>query len=235
MKTNPTKIIAHRGFSACHLDNTWGSIRAAQTAGAECCEIDLMISADNEVIISHDYFSGKRIIAKMQSREVYQQLADSPRFEELLNWCEIHQMGLLLEVKDAQIIDRLSKILKNRDPELYTIGSFNAPFLKAFKAVRPEFATSLMLGTVFDPNEMVFLAKRYHCEVVHPCWESRAPYPHSLLSRETIIRIYEAGLKVILWHEEREDELEHLLNLGVDGICTNEPKRLKRMRDENRL
>ena len=187
MKTNGTKIIAHRGYSACHPDNTWESIRAAQTAGAECCEIDLMLSADNEVIISHDYFIGKRIIAEMQSSEVRQQLADSPRFEELLNWCETQRMELLLEVKDAQIIDRLAKNLKNRDPELFTIGSFNAPFLKAFKAVRPEFATSLMLGTVFDPNEMVLLAKRYHCEVVHPCWESRAPYPHSLLSRETII------------------------------------------------
>lgn len=77
MKTLLPKIIAHRGYSACHPDNAWSGIRAAQAAGAECCEIDLMLSADGEVIINHDYFIGERHIAEMQSSEVRQQLADS--------------------------------------------------------------------------------------------------------------------------------------------------------------
>jgi len=231
MKISSPKIIAHRGYSACYPDNTWAAIRAAKTAGAECCEMDLMLSADDEVVICHDYYIGEHRIAEMTGGEAQKQLVDSPRFEELLDWAETQQMELLLEVKDAQLLDRLANSLKNRDPDLITIGSFHAPFLKAFKAVRPELVMSLMLGTVFSLEEMVLLSRRYQCDVVHPCWESRAPYPHSLLSREAITRIHEAGLKVILWHEEREDELEHLLNLGVDGICTNEPERLKRMRD----
>ncbi|MCH7505823.1 MAG: glycerophosphodiester phosphodiesterase [Proteobacteria bacterium] len=231
MKMSLPRIIAHRGFSACYPDNTWTAIRAAQAAGVECCEIDLMLSADGEVIISHDYFISERHIAEMQSSEVRQQLVDSPRFEELLDWCDTQRMELLLEVKDDQIIDRLSKSLNDRDPELITIGSFHAPFLKAFKAVRPEFVTSLMLGTVFDLDEMVLLSRRYQCDAVHPCWESRAPYPHRLLSVEAITRLHEAGLKVIVWHEESEDELRCLLDLGVDGICTNDPERLKNLRD----
>jgi len=218
------KIIVHR-------TNTWAEIRAAHAAGAECCEIDLLLSADGEVIISHDQVIGERRITEMRSSEVRQHLADSPRFEELLDWCETQRMELLLEVKDAQIIDKLTDSLENCDPELITIGSFHAPFLKAFKAVSPEFVTSLMLGTVFNINEMILLSHRYQCDVVHPCWESRAPYPHSLLSREGISRLQEAGLKVIVWHEEREDELRRLLDLGVDGICTNDPERLKNLRD----
>lgn len=121
------RIIARRGYSACYPDDTWSAIRAAQTAGAECCEIDLMLSADGEVIINHDYFIGERRIAEMQSSEARQQLADSPRFEELLD-------------------------------------SFHAPFLKEFKDVGPELVTSL-------------------------------------------------------------------LDLGVDGICTSNPERLKNLRD----
>ncbi len=145
--------------------------------------------------------------------------------------CGTLRMELLLEVKDAQIIGTLSKSLKNRDPELITISSFHAPFLKAFKAVRPEFVTSLLLGTVFDLDEMILVSHRYQCDAVHPCWESRAPFPHRLLSREVITRLHEAGLKVFVWHEEREDELRCLLDLGVEGICTNDPKRLKNLRD----
>ena len=51
-----------------------------------------------------------------------------------------------------------------------------------------------------------------------------------LLSREAITRLHEVGLKVILWHEEREEELRCLLDLGVDGICTTDPERLKNLR-----
>ena len=53
--------------------------------------------------------------------------------------------------------------------------------------------------------------------------------PH-LLSGEAITRFHEAGLNVILWHEEREEELRCLLDLGVDGICTTDPERLKNLR-----
>lgn len=231
MKTSLPIIIAHRGCSAHYQDNTWAAILAAQTAGAECCEIDLMLSADGEVVISHDYFIGEHRIADLGGSEARKRLADSPRFEELLDWCETQRMELLLEVKDARFPDWLAKTLKNRDPELITIGSFHAPFLKSFKAVRPEFVTSLMLGTVFDLDEMVLLSHRYKCDGVHPSWESRAPYPHRLLSREAVIRLHEAGLKVIAWHEEREDELRCLLDLGLEGICTNNPERLKQLRD----
>lgn len=231
MKISLPKIIAHRGYSACYPDNTWAAIRAALTAGAECCEIDLVLSADGELIVCHDYAIGEHRIAELAGAEARRQLTDSPRFEELLDWCETQRMELLLEVRDAQLLDKLANSLKNRDPALITIGSFHAPFLKAFKAVRPEFVTSLMLGTVFDLDEMVLLSHRYQCDAVHPCWESRAPYPHRLLSRKTITRLHEAGLKVILWHEEREGELRCLLDLGVDGICTNDPERLKSLRD----
>lgn len=231
MKTSLPIIIAHRGCSAHYQDNTWAAILAAQTAGAECCEIDLMLSADGEVVISHDYFIGEHRIADLGGSEARKRLADSPRFEELLDWCETQRMELLLEVKDARFPDWLAKTLKNRDPELITIGSFHAPFLKSFKAVRPEFVTSLMLGTVFDLDEMVLLSHRYKCDAVHPSWESRAPYPHRRLSREAVIRLHEAGLKVIAWHEEREDELRCLLDLGLEGICTNNPERLKQLRD----
>lgn len=231
MKTSLPIIIAHRGCSAHYQDNTWAAILAAQTAGAECCEIDLMLSADGEVVISHDYFIGEHRIADLGGSEARKRLADSPRFEELLDWCETQRMELLLEVKDARFPDWLAKTLKNRDPELITIGSFHAPFLKSFKAVRPEFVTSLMLGTVFDLDEMVLLSHRYKCDGVHPSWESRAPYPHRRLSREAVIRLHEAGLKVIAWHEEREDELRCLLDLGLEGICTNNPERLKQLRD----
>ena len=150
-----TKIITHRVYSASYPDNTWVAIRATQTAGAEYCEIDIVLSADGEVIVCHDYYIGEHRIDGLAGGEAQRQLMDLPRFE----------------------------------------------------AIRLGFVTSLMLGTVFDFDEMVLLSHCYQCDTVHLCWKSRAPYPNRLLSREAITRLHEAGLKVILWHEEREEEL----------------------------
>ncbi len=55
--------------------------------------------------------------------------------------------------------------------------------------------------------------------------------PPHLLSRGAITHLHEAGLEVILWHEERQEELRCLLDGGVDGICTTDPERLKNLRD----
>ena len=52
-----------------------------------------------------------------------------------------------------------------------------------------------------------------------------------VLLREAITRVHEASLKVIVWHEERDDELRCLLDLDVDGICTHDPERLKNLWD----
>jgi len=162
MINSSPRIIAHRGYSARCPDNTWEAIRAAHAAGAECCEVDLMLSADGEVIIYHDYYIGEHRIAEMAGDQARKRLMDSPRFNELLDWCETQRMELLLDIKDTQLLDKLVNSLKHRDLELIMIGSFHAPFLKALKAARPEFETSLMLGTVFDLDEMVSLSHRYH-------------------------------------------------------------------------
>jgi len=39
-------------------------------------------------------------------------------------------------------------------------------------------------------------------------------------------RVRQAGLGVILWHEERPEEIAALRRVGVDGICSNAPELL---------
>ena len=50
-----TFACAHRGDSSKFRENTIAGIQSAITAGAEIVEIDLRISRDGEVIVSHDY------------------------------------------------------------------------------------------------------------------------------------------------------------------------------------
>jgi glycerophosphoryl diester phosphodiesterase len=50
-------VVAHRGFSAKHPENTLNSIHAAVAAGCNGLEFDLHRTADGVLILQHDEIS----------------------------------------------------------------------------------------------------------------------------------------------------------------------------------
>ena len=54
---------------------------------------------------------------------------------------------------------------------------------------------------------------------------------HRQPAAAAVARVREAGLTLTLWHEERESELQALVALGPDAICTDEPALLRRIVD----
>ena len=61
----------------------------------------------------------------------------------------------------------------------------------------------------------------------HLCWERRGPNPAELLTVGLLGRLRQAGLGIILWHEERPDVIASLRGLPVDGVCGNRPELLR--------
>ena len=47
------QTIAHRGYKAEHPENTMGAFRGAVEVGANAIEMDIHLSKDGEVVISH--------------------------------------------------------------------------------------------------------------------------------------------------------------------------------------
>jgi glycerophosphoryl diester phosphodiesterase len=84
--------------------------------------------------------------------------------------------------------------------------------------------TSILFGSVaLDP---VGLAQAIHVDYVHPCWEGRAPQPHTLLTPEWVERVHGAGLGIVCWHTEDPAEIAALREAGVEAICSDTPDRL---------
>jgi len=69
----------------------------------------------------------------------------------------------------------------------------------------------------------VTLAQAVGAAYVHPAWEDMAPQPHRLLTPDWLARVRAAGLGLVIWHEERPDEIAALRQLGVDAICSDAP------------
>jgi hypothetical protein len=77
----------------------------------------------------------------------------------------------------------------------------------------------LFASTLEEPVQLAYAVNAHY---VHPCWE-RLLRPDEYLSGPWLNRVRSYGFGVICWHEERSVVVQNLYQLGVDGICTDEP------------
>lgn len=219
-------VVAHRGARHAHADNSWAAFDAAVEEGADAIECDVQLSADGVLVVRHDLVLGDALVAELPFAEIVHREPETVAFVDLVAWQAQRTVGLLVEIKDRAAEAALAGAVP-ADADDYVVAGFDALAVAAFKARRPDVSTSVMIGSVVTPEEMVGLARRHGADGVHPCWEARAPRASALLSRADVAALHAAGLRVTLWHEERPDELARLIALGVDAICTDTPAVLR--------
>ena len=229
------RVVAHRGSSASHSDNSWAAFEAAVTDGADAIECDVVATRDGVLAIRHDFSIGDRFVREITFAELETAQPRVMRLNDLLSWAQTARIDLLVEIKEPDIaVATATMIAKSVWRERITVGAFHAPALAAIKRVEPALRTSFMLGSVVGVEEILHIANTYRVDGVHLCWEARATHPHRLLDAILIERLQRARLAVTLWHEEREDELRALVALEPDAICTNTPALLRRIVDAHR-
>ena len=226
------QVVAHRGSSELHAENTWAAFEAAAAEGADAIECDVQGTEDGELVIRHDLEIAGRLVAECSAAEMDRLEPGLVRLAGLLAWARRTNIDLLVEIKDPAIaVPVCAMVAASKWRERIVVGSFHGPALASCKAHAPGIMTSLMIGSVLAPDDLIRLARAYRVDGVHPCWEHRSPYPHRLLDAGAIARLRDAHLAVTLWHEERENELRALVALGPDAICTNVPALLRRIVD----
>ncbi len=225
------KIIAHRGYSLLYRENTLPAFEAAFRAGADFVELDLVLTADGRVFVNHDLTVGRYLIRTVKLKEIKNLIPGSVSLEEVLLWAERRRIGLYLDVKDRDMINPLTEILKDfvKGKIDVIVSSDDFTFLKKFKEKNEHILTALLFRNILPSEEMIRLANKYKADIIHPCWERKHPYPHVLIDRENITTMNSAGYKVVCWHEERREELVRLLKIGFWGITTDDPFLLRNL------
>jgi len=226
-------VIAHRGSSAAHPDNTWAAFEAALTEGADAIECDVQLTRDDMLIVRHDLMLGGELVRDMTAVAVAAAHPGTVELAALLRWAAIKGLGVLVEIKDPDAAPLVIRTIRRcTSLDRVVVAGFHGPMLASIKAALPEVKTSFMIGSVVAADELVHLARAYRADGVHLCWEHRAARPHRLIDPILFDRLRHADLVVTLWHEERERELHALVALEPDAICTNTPAVLRRMVDE---
>lgn len=139
------KIIGHRGAAGLELENTLASIRRAIELGVDGVEIDVRMTADNQLVLCHDpdlsRVSQSRLkvagatLNELRSIKLHNG-AVIPTLSEALE-C-LNDTWTIIEVKDSRCLDALLRIIADYPQACLTIASFDHNFARDLEKNRPD-------------------------------------------------------------------------------------------------
>lgn len=222
--------IAHRGASGHVTENTLAAFQLASQQGAQVWELDTQLSRDGVVFVSHDdhlqrVFGADLRISEMTAAELAESGLGIPRFEAVAREAQVLGAGLYVELKAPGSGPKVWEYLKSRNQWFACLGSFDVDQVRQLRRASCDYPLAVLVGVADDPFD---LSGRTGADVVHLCWERAGDRPQDLVSDELLVRAFDAGLEVVLWHEERESILADLMARPVLGICTDLPDMMQR-------
>lgn len=231
--------IAHRGAGAMERYGPDDLLQVA-AQGAHLIEFDLHVTGDDHLVARHDP------VVEVRGMPVW--LADSrladvlpslqrdgvPTVGDVVLAARQAGLGLYADIKSLTVdaAERLVSLLESEGMEDRTIlASGRSDIVERCAEVMPDIPRAILFASTLE--EPLQLAHAVHAQYVHPCWE-RLPRPDGFLAGPWLERVRAHGLGVICWHEERPAVVRGLYELGVDGICTDEPELLARIATSER-
>lgn len=257
----------HRGSRGLMPENTIPAMIKALDLGVTTLELDLAVTKDGEIIVSHEPYMnpvicltpmGNEIAAGDKSFNIYQMNFSEviqfdcgtkfhpgfpqqvkfhitkPRLSDLIDVVEkyVSDMGLPkpnynIEIKSSpdgdgiyhpapnEFSDLVYKLIDQKlDWSRVNIQSFDFRVLQYMHQAYPQVTLAMLVETAAKPDEQIselgFMPQIY------------SPY-FVALTKETVVRLQEKGMKIIPWTVNSAAQMEKLLEMGVDGIITDYP------------
>lgn len=234
-------VVAHRGASSTHPENTPASFEAAVALGAPVVEMDVRLSADGVPVVVHDpdvsrTTDGAGGVHELTLGEIRRLNAGTaadpqrvPTLAEVLAMVS-GRAGVALEIKNipgepAYEEERESIVeaaLREVDGTAFEgevlVLSFNPRSIAAARRLAPEVATGLLITDAMPPDA----ALAHAVEIGH---DFVLPGSRGLIAtgREFVDRAHEAGVRVGTWTVDEREELRTLFGWGVDAVASNDP------------
>ncbi|MFF5667011.1 glycerophosphodiester phosphodiesterase [Streptomyces griseofuscus] len=213
--------IGHRGVMGVEPENTLRSFVAAQRAGLDLIELDLHLSKDGALVVMHDAevdrtTDGSGPIAEKTLSELRALDAGRgervPVFEEVLDAVDT---PLQAEIKDVAAARELARVMLERDlVARVEVSSFHDEAVAEIGRLVPGVRTALIAG-------------RYGPEVVERAVAVGAPtlcLDIRRITLETVEHARAAGLRIIGWTVNTQEQLRLVRALELDGATTDFPE-----------
>lgn len=234
----PPAVIAHRGASALAPENTVPAVEAAWEKGADAVELDVRISADEELVVIHDRTTERTTEVKQQvAKTPFDSLKEldagswfAPKFANTripsLDSMMDHvpaDKELLIEFKSGpESIPLLEDLLSEREAiPAFSIISFDPAVLIKAKERLPAIPTYWVLPRVHALTPVLRKGEKAGFDGLNM-------RKSNFMSGKRIPRIREKGLNLLAWTVNDIDRAVELKRLGVQGIVTDHPGKLRK-------
>jgi glycerophosphoryl diester phosphodiesterase len=230
-------VIAHRGASGHLPENTLPAYELAVAQGADMIEIDLHRTRDAAVIVTHDEdlsgLGGRGEIAEASLAEVRDLDAGAgervpllaevlDRFGARIDFNLELKRGTRGEYEELEAV-ALAEVERRGLLPRTLFSSFHDPVLARLRALSPAARLALLVSPEHAARP-VERALRLRAEAINP-WRG-------LVTRELVEAAHGEGLAVYVFTVDEPAEMERLLGLGVDGLFTNFPDRMRALLGE---
>lgn len=247
MLINKPMIIAHRGAKGMAPENTLAAFQLGLSQGCEGIELDVHLTADDEIVVCHDMTldrttNGKGLITEKSLAEIKTYDAglwfgDEFKGETVPTLDEVFDLVpdsimINVEVKyayEGRMERKLVEFLRRRNRlNPVIVSSFDHKCVRRIKQMDSEVKIGLLYqSNLLDPTAY---ARSFDVEVysLHPYFQ--------MLDAEDVLKAKKSGLYVYPYTANEEKDLLKLTDLGVSGIITDFPGRLKAlMQDRDSL
>lgn len=242
-----TQIVAHRGGAALWPENSLRAVQGAVALGVDAIEVDVHLSADDQVVVIHDPTLDRTLDAMGSVRTMtYAEIKAAPaaldrdgKVPLLSSVCKLLQPtspSLSIELKSdgdynryPGLAARVLEVLSDAGlMERAFVHAFDWTYLEEVKALAPEVHLGASVNAVlhaafgsWDPLLDALLERGVR--------DLNAD--HRLIEAEVIEAAHARGLGVTLWTVNATADLQRFLAAGADHLCTDYPDRALRLRD----
>jgi glycerophosphoryl diester phosphodiesterase len=227
-----TKLIAHRGDTRDHPQNTLSAFKAAFENGADAIELDVHLTNDGELVVHHDYYLGNpdngegKIYEKDLAYVKGLKIGDAEKIPKLEEVFELIGDRLQYEIElkgftEEFLVKVIALVRKHNVSSVIEFTSPNAYNLTRIKALEPSFKTGTLVAVLpgwmdkkLGQTLAINNALLGNIDVLH-C-------PIELIDSEFVKNAHTHGLLIHAADCDIKDSILTALNAKVDQLSTNE-------------
>lgn len=217
-----TKVIAHRGASHRHPENTLAAFRGAAELGSDGVELDVRRTADGRGVVHHDAELGDgRPILSLGADDVpdavpglaaaLEACGDLEVNVEIKNWRDDTDFDASRSLAEWTV----AEIVRVAPPGGVVVSSFDLGTIDRVRELDRSLPTAWLVVDHGDPLALVARAAERGHAGIHPI--------DRMADAALVAAAHDAGLFVNVWTVDDPVRIRALADLGVDGVITNEP------------
>lgn len=238
----PYQLIAHRGASGNYPENTLLAVRAAYDLGCPAVEVDLQLTADEQVVVLHDPTTGRTCDADLVVRDTTwsdlrklkisapgQPLQRIPHLSDVL--AVANGRTVFLELKCGleavpAVVEQIERVdYLTRDG--ISLISFAEPVLVELKQQLPDVPALLVAyGHPGAHNPAEPSVDELIERVVELGLDGLDLHREAPLAKRHVEHLHALALSCFVWTVDDPAEAASWQRKGVDGVATNYPERM---------